>query len=51
MQGVSHHAYLYRFANPTKSLHPHLITINTYAEDLVPTDQLKFNKLITKIRR
>ena len=51
MQGVSRHAYLYRFANPNNSLHPHLITINTYAEDLVPNDQSKFNKLITKIRR
>ena len=35
MQGVSRHAYLYRFENPTYSLHPHLVTINTYAEDLV----------------
>ena len=35
MQGVSGHAYLYRFENLTNSLHPHLITINTYAEDLV----------------
>ena len=35
MQGVSRHAFLYRFENPTNSLHPHLITINTYAEDLV----------------
>ena len=25
----------YCFENPTNSLHPHLITINTYAEDLV----------------
>ena len=35
MQGVSRHAYLYRFNNPTNSLHTQLITINTYDEDLV----------------